>query len=60
MEKQLFEEAVKAVRNHKNANISNREEYEKSYKATREVVEKYAEFVGMEYEKAARFVAEIA
>ena len=60
MEKKLFEEAVKAVRNHKNANINNREEYEKSYKVTREVVEKYASFVGMEYEKAARFVAEIA
>ena len=60
MEKKLFEEAVKAVRIHKNASINSREEYEKLYKVTREAVENYANFTGMEYEKAARFVAEIA
>ncbi len=60
MEKKLFKEAVKAVRIHKNVSVNNREEYEKSYKATRKVVENYANFVGMEYEKAAKFVAEIA
>lgn len=60
MEEQLFKEAVKAVRAHKNAIINSREEYEKSYKPAKEAVEKFAEYVGLEYEKAAYFIAEIA